>query len=197
MRETSTQFRHVSQRQYARILLCLLCASSFLTAGCFLRRTKAKPFPWSTFAYTRPIAPGTQISDPQLVDDAPDLSWDLAPPPSPLVAIRSTPPRPRVPAGPAATDSPSKPEVPQIAPQLTAAEASAAQQQMNESLNIAERNIAATRGRNLDPRQSDLASKIRSFIAAARDAANVGDWTRARDAAKKAQVLSEELANSL
>ena len=97
----------------------------------------------------------------------------------------------------AANDSPNKPDVPQIAPQLTPAEASSAQQQMNESLNVAERNIGATRGRNLNPTQSDLASKIRSFIAEARDAANVGDWTRARAAAKKAQVLSEELANSL
>jgi hypothetical protein len=198
MKATTTQFRHVSQRQYARPLLCILCASSFLTGGCFLRRSRAKTFPWSTFAYTRPIAPGSQISDPQLVDDAPDLSWDVAPPPSPLVAIRSTPPRPRVPAGsPTANDVPSKPDVPQIAPQLTPAEASAAQQQMNESLNVAERNIGATRGRNLNATQSDLASKIRSFIAEARDAANVGDWTRARNAAKKAQVLSEELANSL
>ena len=197
MIEIKSQFRYLSQRHFARPLVCLLCASSFLMSGCFLRRTKAKPFPWSTFAYTRPITPGTQISDPQLVDDAPDFAWDLTPPPSPLVAIRSTPPRPRVPAGPATNDSASKPEVPQIAPQLTAAEASAAQQQMNESLNVAERNLGATRGRNLDARQSDLASKIRSFIAASRDAATVGDWTRARDAAKKAQVLSEELAGSL
>jgi len=163
-----------------------------------LRRSKAKAFPWSTFAYTRPIAPGGQVSDPRLVDDAPELSWDVTPPPSPLVAVRSTPPRPRVPAGaPAANDSPNKPDVPQIAPQLTPAEASAAQQQMNESLNVAERNIGATRGRNLNATQSDLASKIRSFIAEARDAANVGDWTRARNAAKKAQVLSEELASSM
>jgi hypothetical protein len=87
--------------------------------------------------------------------------------------------------------------VPRIAPQLTAQEASAAQQQMNESLSIAERNIGATQGKNLNPTQLDLASKVRNFIAEARQAANVGDWTRARNAAKKAQVLSEELASSL
>ena len=45
--------------------------------------------------------------------------------------------------------------------------------------------------------QSDLASKVRSFLAEAREAANVGDWTRASSAAKKAEVLSQELAGSL
>jgi hypothetical protein len=38
---------------------------------------------------------------------------------------------------------------------------------------------------------------VRSFLAEAREAAHVGDWTRASNAAKKAQVLSEELAASL
>jgi hypothetical protein len=65
------------------------------------------------------------------------------------------------------------------------------------SLSVAERNVAASEGRPLNATQSDLASKIRSFVAEARDAAHVGDWTRASSAAKKAQVLSEELARSL
>jgi hypothetical protein len=34
-------------------------------------------------------------------------------------------------------------------------------------------------------------------MAEARDAAKTGDWTRARAAAKKAEVLSQELAASL
>ena len=45
--------------------------------------------------------------------------------------------------------------------------------------------------------QSDLASKVRSFLAEAREAARVSDWTRASTAAKKAEVLSQELAGSL
>jgi hypothetical protein len=48
----------------------------------------------------------------------------------------------------------------------------------------------------LNPTQADLAAKVRSFIADAREAGKAGDWSRARDLARKAQVLSEELANS-
>jgi hypothetical protein len=93
--------------------------------------------------------------------------------------------------------SPSRPEPPQIAPQLTAEEMAAAQQQTSASLGVAERNISASQGRTLNAMQSDLASKVRSFVNEAHEAAHVGDWTRASNAAKKAQVLSEELAASL
>jgi len=82
-------------------------------------------------------------------------------------------------------------------PQLTAEETTAAQQQTNVSLSIAERNIAVTQGKTLNPTQLDLASKVRSFVMEARESAHVGDWNRARSAAKKAQVLSEELVSSL
>jgi hypothetical protein len=82
-------------------------------------------------------------------------------------------------------------------PQLTAEETTEAQQQTNVSLSIAERNFGNTQGRHLNAAQLDLASKVRSFITEAREAAHIGDWTRARNAAKKAQVLSEELAGSL
>jgi hypothetical protein len=115
------------------------------------------------------------------------------------VAIaRSVPARPRVPVGNSLqNDNGNKPDVPQIAPQLTVAEASAAQQQTSQSLGVAERNIGSTEGKSLNATQQDLASKVRSFMAEARDAANSGDWTRARAAAKKAEVLSQELASSL
>jgi hypothetical protein len=134
------------------------------------------------------------------VDEDPleDATLDVAPPPSGLVIARSTPPRPRVPTGnSSANDVSAKPEVPQIAPQLTAAEATAAQQQTSQSLSVAERNIGTAAGKALNAMQQDLKSKVRSFMAEARDAANTGDWIRARAAAKKAEVLSQELASSL
>lgn len=84
-----------------------------------------------------------------------------------------------------------------IAPQLTARETATAQQEANQSLSVAERNLLATRGKNLNPTQSDLVSKIKGFLKDAREAAQAGDWVRARSLAKKAQVLSEELAASL
>jgi hypothetical protein len=45
--------------------------------------------------------------------------------------------------------------------------------------------------------QADLASKARGFVSDARDAARAGDWDRARSLAKKAQILSQELLDSL
>jgi hypothetical protein len=196
MSRISAQFRTGSSRPSAFLFSVALLVCAFTLSGCILRPVRPKPFPWGTVANTRPYPP---LPVDATSEAAPDLQPEMPPPPSPLVAMRSTPARPRPPAGSPPTNEPpnNKPDVPRIAPQLTAQEASAAQQQMNESLSIAERNIGATQGKNLNPTQLDLASKVRNFIAEARQAANVGDWTRARNAAKKAQVLSEELASSL
>ena len=84
-----------------------------------------------------------------------------------------------------------------IAPQLSPQESAVAQQQTTQSLSIAEKNLASARGKTMDATQSDLVSKIRGFIKDAREAAQIADWSRARSLAKKAQVLSEELAGSL
>jgi hypothetical protein len=127
----------------------------------------------------------------------PELRLELPPPP-PLLAVHTAPARPRVAPTPAPeTNVASKPEPPVIAPQLTAAETSSAQQQMTSSLSIAENNLARTKGKRLNSTQSDLAAKIKGFISDARAAGHGGDWTRARSLATKAQVLSEELASSL
>ncbi len=126
-----------------------------------------------------------------------EAELDVAPPPSALAVVQSVPLRPRVLTAPSGQNGSARPEPPQIVPDLTAEETTAAQQQTNVSLSIAERNIGSARGRNLNANQMDLASKVRSFITEAREAAHIGDWTRARSAAKKAQVLSEELASAL
>jgi hypothetical protein len=194
----TTQLYHHSRQWFAQFSVASSCALLLLLGGCAEHKTKAKPFPWSTFAYARPLAPSAsrdQIdeSDNPLGDETLDVA-----PPSALAIPHSVPMRPRQPAGnPPPSDAASKPEVPQIAPQLTAAETSAAQQQTGQSLSIAERNIASADGKALNATQQDLASKVRSFMAEARDAAHSGDWTRARNAAKKAEVLSQELASSL
>ena len=88
-------------------------------------------------------------------------------------------------------------EAPLIAPQLTPQESAVAQQQTNQSLGIAEKNLASASGKKLNAAQADLVSKIRGFIKDAREAAQVADWSRARSLANKAQVLSEELVGSL
>lgn len=84
-----------------------------------------------------------------------------------------------------------------IAPQLSTAETTVAQQQTNQSLGIVEKNLAAANGKQLNAAQADLVSKIKGFVKDAREAAQIGDWGRAQSLAKKAQVLSEGLAGSL
>lgn len=198
-----TQPHSATMSPCVRVLLGMLCVSMLVlvASGCAGRRVKATPYPWGTAASKHPIAP--EPPEPDSVDEAAlepitsPLLLQIAPPPSPLILVRS-PARPRVPAGsPAPSETVSQPEVPQIAPQLSAAETAAAQQQTNQSLNVAGRTLDAAKGKALNGAQSDLASKIRSFIAEARDAAQNGDWTRALNAAKKAEVLSQELASSL
>ncbi len=80
---------------------------------------------------------------------------------------------------------------------MSAADASAARQQMTSSITEAEKNLARSQGKKLNAIQSDLATKIKQFIGDAQSASREGDWTRARSLATKAQVLSEELASSL
>ncbi|HKN73904.1 MAG TPA: hypothetical protein VJW94_01905 [Candidatus Acidoferrum sp.] len=128
----------------------------------------------------------------------PDLALEVPTAPAPLAArTPSVPARPRSMAPPANPGAPSgKPETPQIVPELSTQESTSLQRETDQSLKVAERNLASTAGKSLNAAQSDLASKVRSFISDAREAGRAGDWARARDLAKKAQVLSEELAGS-
>jgi hypothetical protein len=197
MKRTSTQFRDGFPRGCVQSCVAILCVSAFALSGCATRQVKAKPFPWNASAHMRPLSP--EVQESQLNDGSdivPDLQPELTPPPSTLVIARSAPPRPRVAAAPPPTEAPVKTDVPQLAPQLSAAEASAAQQQTSQSLGIAEKNMGASEGKTLNAAQQDLASKVRSFMAEAQEAVRTADWIRARNAAKKAEVLSQELAGS-
>ena len=199
MTQRSTQSRAVSRCAALRFGVLGLGLAVVVLGGCAAqKKTKAQAFPWATVKSVRPVLPSIVTPDTTVSDFLPEFELEAPPPPSPLAEIQSMPQRPRVAAAsPAGPSNNARPEAPQIAPQLTAQEAAAAQQQTNVSLSIAERNIAASQGKSLNPTQSDLASKVRSFVTEAREAAHSGDWTRASNAAKKAQVLSEELARSL
>jgi hypothetical protein len=200
MTQRSTQSRAVSRCAALRFGVLGLGLAVVVLGGCAAeKKTKAQAFPWATVKSVRPVRPsiGTSPPDTTVSDFLPEFELEAPPPPSPVAEIQSMPQRPRIAAAPPGPSNPARPEAPQIAPQLTAQETAAAEQQTNLSLSIAERNIAASRGKTLNPTQSDLASKVRSFVTEAREAAHSGDWTRASNAAKKAQVLSEELARSL
>jgi len=185
-------------RSGAEILLLVLCFAAVFSTGCGAVRRKPS-FGWGTAVQARPKLPSAPTSGNESpVDPGPEMQLVILPPPSAIAAERGVPARPRGATGSSAENNGfGKPEAPIIVPELTAEETAAAKQQTGRSLGIAERNLESTRGRNLSTAQTDLASKVRSFVSEARDAARVSDWIRARDLAKKAQVLSEELAKSL
>ncbi len=155
--------------------------------------------PRATAVQVRPVTQARTLEGNDVSEDPlPELRLEV-PFPGRLIVVRSGPPRPRGSTPPPVTtgNETEKSEAPTIAPQLTSQESAVAEQQTNQSLRIAESNLQSARGKNLNATQTDLVSKIRGFIKDAREAAQITDWSRARSLAKKAQVLSEELASSL
>jgi len=133
-----------------------------------------------------------------------------APPAVPVAAAPTPPPvsippaKPSAPRRPAAEQAsadaepqPARPPVPQISPQLAPEDQAAYQRKIGEDLSVAENNLQQTNGKQLSAAQTDLADKIRSFLAQSRDASKDGDWARAQNLAQKARLLSVELLNSL
>ncbi|HTB94887.1 MAG TPA: hypothetical protein VK728_18785 [Candidatus Sulfotelmatobacter sp.] len=169
--------------------LLLACACSLICGGCVPKKRPA--FPANRLASNHPIVP--QPLDVSLTDP-PDIPFEMELVPR-LVVPRSAPARPRValaPApGPATAEQPPEPT---IAPELSDEQLSAAKQETQQSLIVAERNLALTQGKPLNVAQRDLVSKIRGFVDSAREAMKENDWQRARSQAKKAEVLSREFA---
>jgi exosome complex RNA-binding protein Csl4 len=60
-----------------------------------------------------------------------------------------------------------------------------------------EKHLTLALGRTLNAAQQDLISKVRGFTENAREAMRSGDWVRAKNLSKKAEVLSDQLAASL
>jgi hypothetical protein len=197
MTESSAQPQLTVKQNSARILFGVLGSAAILVTGCAAR--KKTTIPWSTAVLVRPIVPQRPAPIGDVEDPVPDLRLELPPPPAPLAT--RIPPAPVRPRSVAPATNPSapigKPDTPQIVPELSSQESASLRRQTDQSLSSAERNLASTAGKSLNATQSDLASKVRSFISDAREAGRAGDWARARELAKKAQVLSEELAGSL
>lgn len=161
---------------------------------------KRPNIPWATAVQVRPLTQPHPLDGNDVAEDPfPELRFELPPLSSRLIFVRSGPPRPRGSTPPPVTtgNDSEKSEAPTIAPQLTSEESAVAEQQAKQSLRIAENNLQSARGKDLNATQTDLVSKIRGFIKDAREAAKITDWSRARSLAKKAQVLSEELVDSL
>jgi hypothetical protein len=195
MTETSAQPQLAVMRDSVLICFSVLGSVAIFMSGCAARKKTA--IPWSTAVLVRPILPPRATANIDVDDPAPDLRFEIPPPPAPL-ATRIAPARPRSVAPSTNQNAPAaKPDTPQIVPGLSTQESASLRQETDKNLSSAERNLVATTGKSLNATQSDLASKIRSFISDAREAGRAGDWARARDLAKKAQVLSEELVGNL
>lgn len=197
MTESSAQPQFAVKRNSIRAFFSVFSFAAILLSGCAAR--KKPSIPWSTAVLVRPILPQHPLPTEGIEVPPPDLGREIPPPAAPLVT--RTPPAPARPRSFAPPSNPSapagKPDTPQIVPELSTQESASLQRETDQSLTAAEHNLAATAGKSLNATQSDLASKVRSFISDAREAGRAGDWVRARDLAKKAQVLSEELAESL
>lgn len=175
----------------ARKWLLLLCACAAWTSGCSTRRTPSKPI-INVMGFAHPVIPPGG-ADAEL-EPPPELPL-VAPPPPQLVTNHNTPARPRV--VPAPAPAAEKPAEPTIAPEVTTEEMRAARAETEHNLDLAEKNLALVGGRQLNATQQDVVSKVRSFAENTREAMRGGDWERARNLSKKAEVLSEQLAASL
>jgi hypothetical protein len=198
MRENPVWCLTVSPRCFPHSVILLFWCAVLVLGGCSIRRRP--DIPWAIAVQVRPVTlQQTAETNDVSEDPIPELRFELPASSVRLIPARIAPPRPRGSAAPTATtgNDAEKAEAPTIAPQLTPQEFVAAQLQTNESLATAERNLGAARGKTLSAVQRDLVSKIQGFIKDAREAAQITDWSRARSLAKKAQVLSEELASSL
>jgi hypothetical protein len=177
------------------LALLTFIAVGTLISGCAEKRVHA--YPWATAIQARPILVSTKpTAEQDLADLAPDLRFELPPPPSQLEGIHAGPARPQAMPHSGDSEDSLRDRTTNLVPQLTVEEVTLAQKEIKQCLGIAERNLEAIHGRNRNLMQSDLLSKIMGFISDARQAASEGDWTRARNLAKKAQLLSEELLKS-
>jgi hypothetical protein len=171
----------------------LICGAAALLGGCAER--KAHAFPWATAVLVRPNPPAPRAANTDS-DIAPDFRIEPLTNPGKIFTARPAPPRSRG-QSPAPGENANGSKANVLVPELSAEESAAAKEQYSQSATVAERNLAAARGRNLTPGQLDAISKIHGFLTEAREASGEGDWGRARNLAKKAQILSEDLAASL
>jgi hypothetical protein len=182
----------ISQQKRQMISVPTGCAFVLLLGGCFGEKRPTAHVVNVSLAH--PVLP-VSVTD-AIADDPPDILYYFAPLPS-LGTTRTAPPRPRVPIpqtnSGAAEKAPETVMLPELSPEQTAA----AKTETRESLEAAEGNLQRANGRPLNPTQKDLESKARSFMDTAREAMRGGDLPRAQNFAKKAEVLSRELAASL
>jgi outer membrane biosynthesis protein TonB len=172
------------------ILALLLCATLAFAAGCKKRHVQAAP---PTDAAPPPATQPTTESKPTEPAAKPEPKSEPAPP-----TLVIPPPKAAAKPGTIAPAAPPPPRVPppQISPRLTPQEQAEYERRTKADIATAEKNLARANDRQLNATQRDMMEKIRGFLAQAREAVRANDWDRARNLARKAQLLSVELVNS-
>lgn len=175
-----------------QMLLCLPMFAAFLFTGC--PQKPVKPAFTQIGAILPPHVARREVdATPPAIDTETVAEW-------PTIVLSIPSPRPPAPRRSAtATEpevEPTKPEAPQISPQLSSDEKERAQSAAAADIRSAQQNLDAAGKRRLSAMQQDLAEKIRSFVKQAQDAMAAADWQRAQSLAHKAQLLSVEFARS-
>jgi hypothetical protein len=173
-----------------KTFLLASCLCVIWCGGCF---TKKPPTVHMTgIVLAHPLTPNGVANESP--GDVPDLEVEAAEMPPRLAPPRGGPARPHVAAAPPAEPAPvEKAAEPLILPDLTPGQLNAAKAETQQSLDAAEAKLGQTRGKQLNATQEDVASKVRGFMESAREAMKNGDWVRAKNQAKKAEVLAMQL----
>ena len=182
-------------RVCARASLFFVLVLATGVAGCPRKAVYVKvpqPLPPKANATAPPAAPDVHPEEPGNLELA---FVTLTPPAPPPDHSSHAPPPAHHPA--ADTTAPSHPAPLQISPQLSQADQAAYDHRTRDSIDVAEKNVQRTNGRQLSSAQQEMIEKIRQFVSQARDALTTGDYERAQNLAEKAEVLSTELVNTL
>lgn len=176
-----------------KTFLLALCLSVVWCGGCFTKKPATVHMTGIVLAH--PLTPSGMTNESP--GDAPDLEAEMVDMPPRLAPPRGGPARPRVAVAPAAEPQPvEKAAEPIILPDLSEDQLNAAKSETQQSLDAAEAKLGQTQGRQLNATQEDVASKVRGFMESAREAMKNGDWVRAKNQAKKAEVLALQLAGN-
>ena len=177
----------------SKTFLLALCLCVVWCGGCFTKKPATVHMTGIVLAH--PLTPSGMTNES--LGDAPDLEVESVEMPPRLAAPRSGPARPHVPSAPPAEPAPvEKAAEPMILPDLTADQLNAAKAETQQSLDAAEAKLGQMQGQQLNTTQEDVASKVRGFMESAREAMKSGDWVRAKNQAKKAEVLAMQLTGS-
>jgi hypothetical protein len=176
-----------------KILLPVLSLCVAWCGGCF---TKKQPKAHMTgIVLAHPVMPSAPAEHSP--GDVPDMEVEAGEMSLRLATPRSAPAKPRVPPTPPAEPPPVEKAVePLISPDLTSEQLNSAKTETQQSLDAAESKLSQSYGKKLNATQEDVASKVRGFMDSAKEAMKSGDWVRAKNQAKKAEVLAQQLAGN-